>query len=44
MPAYNAAVTLKKTYYALPLSILDDVVLIDDHSPDNTAAVAEQVR
>jgi len=43
MPAYNAAVTLEKTYYALPLSILDDVVLVDDHSRDNTASAAAQL-
>jgi len=39
-PAYNAAKTLKQTYDELPHDIVDEVVLVDDHSRDDTASVA----
>ncbi|HWD37823.1 MAG TPA: glycosyltransferase family 2 protein [Fimbriimonas sp.] len=38
MPAYNAAQTLEKTYGELPHEILDDVILVDDASRDETTA------
>lgn len=40
MPAYNAAQTLQKTYQEVPRDIVDDVILVDDASGDNTAEVA----
>jgi glycosyltransferase involved in cell wall biosynthesis len=40
MPAYNAALTLEKTYLEIPLDIVDEVILVDDASPDNTREVA----
>ncbi len=40
LPAYNAASTLKKTYNEIPFDIVDDVVLVDDYSYDNTVQVA----
>jgi glycosyltransferase involved in cell wall biosynthesis len=40
LPAYNAALTLKKTYDEIPFDIVDDVVLVDDCSKDNTVEVA----
>jgi len=40
MPAYNAAKTLKRTYDHLPHEIVDDVILVDDNSRDNTVDVA----
>jgi glycosyltransferase involved in cell wall biosynthesis len=43
MPAYNAANTLERTYRELPLDIVDDVVLVDDSSNDNTAKIAKQI-
>jgi glycosyltransferase involved in cell wall biosynthesis len=43
LPAYNAALTLKKTYDEIPFDIVDDVVLVDDHSKDNTSDVAKQI-
>jgi glycosyltransferase involved in cell wall biosynthesis len=43
MPAYKAALTLPKTYSEIPFHIVDDVVLVDDHSPDNTVAVAKNL-
>jgi glycosyltransferase involved in cell wall biosynthesis len=36
LPAYNAAATLEKTYREIDFSIVDDVVLVDDASKDNT--------
>jgi glycosyltransferase involved in cell wall biosynthesis len=43
LPAYNAALTLEKTYKEIPLNIVDDVILVDDFSNDNTTAVAERL-
>ena len=43
MPAYNAAKTLERTYQELPLDIVDDVVLVDDSSNDDTAEVAHRI-
>lgn len=41
MPAYKAALTLEKTYREIPFDLVDDVILVDDYSPDNTAEVAK---
>lgn len=43
LPAYNAALTLKQTYDEIPFDIVDDVVLVDDHSKDNTSEVARSI-
>lgn len=43
LPAYRAALTLERTYREIPFDIVDDVVLVDDKSPDNTAEVAAQI-
>lgn len=43
LPAYNAEKTLKKTYDEIPFDIVDDVVLVDDNSKDNTAALAREI-
>jgi len=43
MPAYNAAATVEKTYREIPLDIVDDVILVDDRSSDNTAEVAKNL-
>jgi len=40
MPAYNAGKTLVKTYNDLPHEMIDEVILVDDASRDNTVAVA----
>ena len=42
MPAYNAAETLKQTYAELP-DVVDEVVLVDDVSQDNTVEVARSL-
>jgi glycosyltransferase involved in cell wall biosynthesis len=39
MPAYNAAKTLQETFYRIPPTV-DQVILVDDHSDDQTVAVA----
>ena len=43
MPAYNASATLEKTYQELPLDMIDDVVLVDDASKDDTVEVAQRL-
>lgn len=43
MPAYNAAQTLEKTYNEIPFDVVDDVILVDDYSPDNTTEVAQKL-
>jgi len=43
LPAYNAAKTLEKTYNEIPFDIVDDIVLVDDNSPDDTIRVAEKL-
>lgn len=43
LPAYRAALTLERTYNEIPFDIVDDVVLVDDHSPDNTVDVGRQL-
>ena len=44
MPAYNAARTLEQTYREIPLDLVDDVVLTDDASHDDTVEVARAAR
>ncbi len=41
MPAYNAAKTVEKTYQELPFEIVDEVILTDDYSSDNTIEIAK---
>ncbi len=36
LPAYNAELTLEKTYNEIPFDIVDEVVLVDDASKDDT--------
>ncbi|MCX6213357.1 glycosyltransferase family 2 protein [Spirosoma sp.] len=43
MPAYRAALTLERTYREIPLDLVDDVILVDDASPDNTVEVAREL-
>ncbi|MBU3677294.1 MAG: glycosyltransferase, partial [Chitinophagaceae bacterium] len=43
LPAYNAAKTLERTYREIPFDIVDDVVLVDDRSKDDTIGVAKQL-
>jgi glycosyltransferase involved in cell wall biosynthesis len=41
MPAYNASATLVRTYRDIPRDIVDQVILVDDRSVDDTVAIAE---
>ncbi len=43
LPAYNAAQTLEQTYREIPFDIVDEVVLVDDHSTDNTTEVGRSI-
>jgi glycosyltransferase involved in cell wall biosynthesis len=43
MPAYNAEKTLKKTYDDIPKNIVDDIILTDDASQDNTARLSREL-
>lgn len=43
MPAYRASLTIERTYKEIPFDIVDEVILVDDHSPDDTFEVAKKV-
>jgi glycosyltransferase involved in cell wall biosynthesis len=43
LPAYNAAKTLRQAYDEIPRDAVDDVLLVDDASQDETIAVAESL-
>lgn len=43
MPAYNAALTLEKTYNEIDFTVVDEVILVDDCSSDETSEVAKKI-
>lgn len=43
LPAYNAALTLRRTLDEIPADIVDDIILTDDASSDDTASLARQL-
>jgi glycosyltransferase involved in cell wall biosynthesis len=43
MPAYNAEKTLEQTYREIPFDIVDEVILVDDKSIDNTSEKAKEL-
>jgi len=43
MPAYNAAKTLHLTYGDVPRDMVDSIILVDDHSSDETVKIARQL-
>jgi len=43
LPAYNAAKTLEITYREIDFSVVDDVILVDDASKDETIEVAKKL-
>lgn len=44
MPAYNAAKTLIKTYNDIPKDTVNEVLIVDDDSRDETVAVARKLK
>jgi glycosyltransferase involved in cell wall biosynthesis len=43
LPAYNAANTLEKTYREIDFNVVDDVILVDDASKDDTVEVGKKL-
>ncbi|MBS1596284.1 MAG: glycosyltransferase family 2 protein [Bacteroidetes bacterium] len=43
MPAYNAERTLEQTYAEIPFDLVDEVVLVDDASKDNTSELGRKI-
>jgi glycosyltransferase involved in cell wall biosynthesis len=43
MPAYNAELTLEKTFSDIPAGSVDEVILTDDNSSDRTVEIAENL-
>ena len=43
LPAYKAEDTLEATYREIPFDIVDEVVLVDDCSPDGTIEIAKKL-
>lgn len=43
LPAYKAEKTLLKTYSEIPFDIVDEIILVDDNSPDETIKVAHSI-
>ncbi len=43
LPAYNAAKTLERTFQDIPLDVVDEVLLVDDASQDQTIEVARRL-
>jgi glycosyltransferase involved in cell wall biosynthesis len=43
MPAYNAAKTLEDTFRAIPEGYYDEIVVVDDHSRDDTTGLAQRL-
>jgi glycosyltransferase involved in cell wall biosynthesis len=43
MPAYNAAMTLRKTVEDIPKGYVNEIILVDDGSQDNTVEIAREL-
>jgi len=43
LPAYNAELTLERTYREIPHEIVDSVLLVDDNSTDATTALSQKL-
>lgn len=43
LPAYNAAATLQQTLNEIPMDLVDEIILCDDASKDNTVSLAKSL-
>lgn len=43
MPAYNAEQTIERTYLDIPKGLVDEVLVVDDHSRDKTVEVCRRL-
>lgn len=43
LPAYNAVATLERTVAEIPADVVDDIILTDDHSRDDTAELSRKL-
>ena len=43
MPAYNAELTLERTYRDIPKGMVNEIILCDDHSSDRTVEIARDL-
>jgi len=43
LPAFKASLTLEKTFTEIPVDLVDEVILVDDASPDDTVEVAKRL-
>lgn len=43
LPAYKAEKTLERTLKDIPVDLVDEIILCDDASPDNTVAIAKKL-
>jgi glycosyltransferase involved in cell wall biosynthesis len=43
LPAYNAEKTLEKTFVEIPMNLVDEIILVDDNSIDETYALAKKL-
>lgn len=43
LPAYNAGRTLERTWREIPLDLVDEVILVDDRSNDDTVETAQRL-
>lgn len=43
LPAYNAAQTLEKTVSEIPMDLVDELIITDDYSTDNTLEIAKNI-
>ena len=43
LPAYNAALTLERTWRDIPHDLVDDLILVDDASQDETLEIAHRL-
>lgn len=44
MPAFNAARTIEKTFKDIPKGLVSEIIVVDDHSTDQTVKVAQKLK